>query len=178
MCKAVQEFEDIVNRLQQRMTCCIWRMLRDPDAVEDVMQDALVRIWRQFEKVRIHPNPPALVLRMCHQVVLDHLRRQKQSAVEKTGMSLTDRSGDFNGPLGIMMHDEELKRVLLEIKSLPARQAEALTLKALEGLSYRDIALAMACKESTVRQLIHKARRRLIQQIPEYLRENVPESKS
>lgn len=47
------------------------------------------------------------------------------------------------------------------VRALPAKQAQAVALRYLEGWSIVDIAHAMECAESTVKVHLHRARKRL-----------------
>ena len=57
---------------------------------------------------------------------------------------------------------QELRRVTSLIAALPAKCREAFTLRKVEGLSQRDIALRMAISESTVEKHIGRALRTLM----------------
>jgi RNA polymerase sigma-70 factor (ECF subfamily) len=52
-------------------------------------------------------------------------------------------------------------QVLDRIRALPEREREAIYLVFSEGLSHREAAQAMACRESTVSWYIHEARKKL-----------------
>ena len=68
-------FERVVAPLQERMTRCIWRVVRHGEDTEDVLQESLVKILAKMREVERHPNPQAFILRICLHSALDHLRR-------------------------------------------------------------------------------------------------------
>ena len=68
-------------------------------------------------------------------------------------------------PADILAHKEQRERILLAIQRLPKRESEAMTLLAVEDLSYAEIAEALGCRSSTVRVLIARARQRLRKQL-------------
>ena len=51
------------------------------------------------------------------------------------------------------------------LAALPARQREALWLRAVEGLSYAEVAAALEATESSVKALIHRARVSLVRAV-------------
>ena len=51
------------------------------------------------------------------------------------------------------------------LAALPERQREALWLRAVEGLSYAEVASALETTESSVKALIHRARVALVREV-------------
>jgi RNA polymerase sigma-70 factor (ECF subfamily) len=47
------------------------------------------------------------------------------------------------------------------LQALPLRYRSPLVLREIEGLSYREIAIALGCREGTVKSRINRARERL-----------------
>ena len=71
-----EEYDSLVRPIEGRMMRSVWRLAPDPDDAADVFQDASMKILRQWRKVRAHPNPQALVLRICVNAAYDFLRRK------------------------------------------------------------------------------------------------------
>jgi RNA polymerase sigma factor (sigma-70 family) len=153
-------YETIIEPIRHRMVHSIWRIVRDPDVVEDVLQTALESICKQWKKVQQHPNPTALVLRICINAACDFHRRGKRQPQEEQ-LSSESLASAQPTPRETLLEAEGRKKIIATIGKLPRRQAEALTLRALEELSYHDIAQAMGCCQSTARQLVSKARQNL-----------------
>ena len=159
------DFDTIIAPMRQRMVNAIWRVVRDPDATEDVLQEVLVRVVEHFGRVQRHPNPPALLLRMCVNAGIDHVRRVrgKRRTVSHNSLNeVTDRRGDA---LDASVQEETRTRIVAALAGLPRREGEVMTLFALEDLSTSEIAHAMNCRESTVRVWIARARARLKSQL-------------
>ncbi len=158
----IHDYESLIEPIRHRMVNTIWKLVRDPDDTEDAVQEALERIYKKFNKICRHPNPTALILRMCINTAYDHLRRtQRKQGRENTMDSSTSLSAPGPSPAESAAQKEQLHRVLEAVKKLPRREAEAILLLAVEGFSYSQTAEAMACREATVRSMIAKARRRL-----------------
>src|ERR1700744_6193269 len=60
---APDDFQRFVAPVQRRRVDGVWRIVRDVQETEDVMQEVLVQVFERFEEVRRHPNPTALLLR-------------------------------------------------------------------------------------------------------------------
>lgn len=107
------------------------------------MQDALAVMWRRRERVRSHPNPRALVPRVCTNAALDALRRRR---TESGRMAAELPDGVAAGPEGKpdagIEVGELVSRVRVALAQLPPRQATAVLLRVLEERPHEEIASA------------------------------------
>ncbi|MEO5958493.1 MAG: sigma-70 family RNA polymerase sigma factor [Opitutaceae bacterium] len=153
------EFDRLIAPMQERMVNCVWRIMHDSADTDDVIQEVLLQIWTKFAEVRRHPNPPALILCFCTHRALDH--RRKMRTRETTLNDFRIRAGDAppnSNPA--FAQAEQREQILAFLRQLPAREAEAISLHALEEMSPPEISAAMGCTESTVRVLLARARQR------------------
>ena len=112
--------------------------------------------------MRRHPNPQALVLRICVNAAYDTLRKKirRRHRIEMRAISMDppDRSLSASD---LVAGKETRTEVVNAIGRLPRRQAEAAFMRFVQDLSYSDIASALGCSEVTVRKHISRARIRL-----------------
>lgn len=155
-------YEEHIAPIRRRIVHSVWRIVRDPEDTEDVVQEVLVRILDRIEKIQKHPNPTAYILRMCVNQAIDHLRRtgSRRRLSEDLRKTVED-APDPSSPADKYAEEELREQVLAAIRDLPKREAEAIVLSAVEELSSSEIAESMGCRESTVRVLMMKARKRL-----------------
>jgi RNA polymerase sigma-70 factor (ECF subfamily) len=144
------------------MMRAVWRILRDPDEAEDAFQEALLTVWRRWDQVRRHPNPHALVLRICVHSAQDALRRKarRQKRLDAGGLpeAVEDQKPSAVQRLADAEQSTEVRRA---IAALPKNQAQAIQMHLVEEIPYGDIAEAMDCREVTVRKHVLRARARL-----------------
>lgn len=157
-------YEILIKPIEQQMIRSIWRIVRDPDDARDAMQEALATIWKRWERIQRHPNPQALVLKICVNAACDMLRRRirlgQHEASQPQDVEPTDPSPSANEELA----RQELKSEIMNaIGQLPANQAEAILMRFVQELPYQTIAAAMGCQEATVRTHIARGRARLCQ---------------
>jgi len=121
--------------LEERMVNCVWRIVRHPQDTDDVIQEVLLRVTQRFDTMRRHPNPTAWLLRTCVNAAVDHLRRRKTQpfSVEEAPEI---ESADAEAPDRSLVRKEQWIALLAFLRELPEREAEAITLHALEGLEY------------------------------------------
>ncbi len=68
-------YDELIAPMEATMTRSIWRVVRNAELAEDCLQDALAVIWKKRFQVRLHPNPPALILKICLNTAYDSLRK-------------------------------------------------------------------------------------------------------
>jgi RNA polymerase sigma-70 factor (ECF subfamily) len=136
----------------------IWRIVRDRELARDTLQDALTILWRRRDAVRTHPNPEALVLKVCINSACDSLRRlQRRRRLEsdEEEASAAPQSQDRpDGPWAGLL-EAEIRRA---ITRLPEHQATALLLRVIEDQPYATIAAALGCSAITARGHVMRGR--------------------
>ncbi len=152
-------YETYLAPLERRMLRTAWRLTRDPDRARDAQQDAVARIWKQRQRVRSHPNPAALVLRITIQAAIDGLRRERRR--RRAEGSAAASSWRAIAPAAAAEQREARAMVLEAVARLPRKQAVAVTLRVLEEQPYGTIAAALGCAEATARVHVLRAREKL-----------------
>jgi RNA polymerase sigma factor (sigma-70 family) len=156
------DYERLIVPIEQRMIRTVWRITRDPADAEDAFQDALLTVWKRWGRVRKHPNPHALVLRICINAAFDLLRRKARDLqVLETGADAEHIPDSSPSIFQEMSRAEQGTEVLRAVGRLSRNQAQALLMRAVEDVPYDDIAQAMNCREVTVRKHVARARAKL-----------------
>jgi RNA polymerase sigma-70 factor (ECF subfamily) len=157
-------FDQLIRPIEHQMMRSIWRIVRDPEMAKDTFQDSLAKIWKRLDRIRSHPNPHALILKICLNAAIDSLRkRTRLRQHEKTEPlhrfpSLSDTKNHE------ALESKKIEAEILEaINRLPRRQAVAVLMRIIQEQPYTVIAQAMECSETTVRIHVSRGRARLIQ---------------
>lgn len=155
------EYERLIRPMENRMIRVIWGITRNPEDAEEAMQEALGVLWRKWDRVRIHPNPEALVLRICinsaYDVLRRRLRRDKKQALNDVNRLMTVS----RTPADIAGSEECIGAIRTAIGQLSPPQATAVTMRLVQGLPYGDIGRALGCREDTVRKHVERGREKL-----------------
>jgi RNA polymerase sigma factor (sigma-70 family) len=155
-------YETYLAPLETRMLRTAWRIARDPDRARDALQDAMARAWAQRDRVRAHPNPGALVLRITIHAAIDGLRRERRRLrAEDRAEPAAWHASRPAGPATAAERNEVRALVLDAIARLPEKQAAAVTLRVLEEQPYEAIAAALGCAEPTARVHVLRGREKL-----------------
>ncbi|MGD0049041.1 MAG: RNA polymerase sigma factor [Bryobacteraceae bacterium] len=157
-----QQYERLIAPIESRMMRAVWRVIRDPNEVEDAFQDALLTVWKRWDRICKHPNPQALVLQICINSAHDALRRKlRQGRWLQAGAIPEDIPDSSPSVTQDISGAEQGALMLRAIGLLPKNQARAILMHAVEEVPYGDIASSMDCRESTVRKHVARARAKL-----------------
>ena len=157
-----QEYERLIAPLEDRMMRATWRICRDPNDTEDAFQEALLTVWKRWDRVCTHPNPQALILHICINAAHDVLRRKVREGRSLEAVAAPEDIPDSSAsPVEKISDAEQDTQVLRAIGLLPKNQARAILMHAVEEIPYGDIAAALDCREATVRKHVARARTRL-----------------
>ena len=72
------DYDALIRPLEPRMMRTIWRIVRQREAAEDALQDALAVIWKKRDIVARHPKPEALILRIAVTTAYDTVRKSRR----------------------------------------------------------------------------------------------------
>jgi RNA polymerase sigma factor (sigma-70 family) len=140
----------------------IWRVVRNPDVAEDCLQDALAVIWKKRSQIRLHPNPQALILKICLNTAYDSLRKlgrlRNQTDLSYLANSAAPRDYSADHDLELREIEEQVQEA---IRRLPRKRALAVMMRLIQEESFEAIAQALDCSEVTVRIHISRGRAQL-----------------
>lgn len=158
-------FDLLVLKYQQKVANLISRYIRDPSEVMDVSQDAFLKAYRALPAFRGESAFYTWLYRIAVNTVKNHLvaqgRRPPGDDVEAEvaeQMDMGVRLRDTGTPERLALTDEIAQTVQRALDDLPEDLRTAIVLRELEGMSYEEIATAMACPIGTVRSRIFRAR--------------------
>ena len=155
-------FDELIAPMQTRMMRSIWRIVRDADLAEDCLQDALAAIWKKRGRIRRHPNPPALMLKICLDAACDALRRRTRMRQQTDLSELGEAAVSLDQDAAQSLEARELTEYVQQaIRKLPRKRALAVMMRLIHDEPFEAIAQALDCSEVTVRIHISKGRAQL-----------------
>jgi RNA polymerase sigma-70 factor (ECF subfamily) len=152
-----KSYEILVKRYQKRVYRLAQRMVRDPDAADDVAQEAFIRAYYALNRYEQGRNFYFWLSRIAVNLALNHLSREKRF------VELPEDDANLAPELATDPTSEadasQLKaRIGKAIEDLPLHQRSVLLLRAQEGLSYQEIAQALSISIGTVMSRLSRAR--------------------
>lgn len=150
---------ELAARLLPRTLSQAQRMLSDRAEAEDVAQEAMMRLWRIAGEWRQgEAQVSTWLYRVTANLCTDRLRRRRRSVPLDAVAEPLD-----GAPSAVArMHTEARAKALSDaLAQLPPRQAEAVALRHLEGLSNPEIAAVMEIGVEAVESLTARGKRGL-----------------
>ncbi len=143
---------DAVNNFAQ------W-LARDRDLADDIVQDAMLRAFRAFERIRNEDAKPWLlqIVRNCHRTAIAQKKRRGHVPLPEEDDTST-MAAEGPDPEAVALRAGESRRLEAAIAALPEEFREALILREMEDLSYREIADAIGIPIGTVMSRLARAR--------------------
>jgi RNA polymerase sigma factor (sigma-70 family) len=135
-------------------------LCRDATAAEDVVQDAYLRAFRGFHGYR-GGDAKAWLFAVVRSSFLDWARGQRRwdaLTAEEAGEEIAD---DADSAEDLLLREADDAAVRAAVEALPDPFREALVLRELQDLSYRQIAEITAAPIGTVMSRLARARRML-----------------
>jgi RNA polymerase sigma-70 factor (ECF subfamily) len=154
-----QAARDLAVRLLPRVVAQATRMLADRTEAEDVAQDAMMRLWKIAPDWRQgEAEVSTWLYRVVANLCTDRLRRRRG------GVPLDQVSEPVDGQPSVaaqMQARIRLAALSEALAQLPDRQAQAVSLRHLEGLSNPEIAQIMDISVRSVESLTARGKRAL-----------------
>ena len=161
-------FDVLVLKYQHKLVKLVMRYVRNPAEAEDIAQEAFIKAYRALPQFRgdsaFYTWLYRIAINTAKNAVVSRDRSPVEYNVDRNNTD-TDESYDMQGrmkdsetPEGLVLTDEIRSTVNAAIDALPEDLRTAIVLRELEGLSYEEIAAAMACPVGTVRSRIFRAR--------------------
>lgn len=134
----------LINKHQQRLFSFIYSKIQDKDLTEDIFQDTFIKVIKTLKKGKYNEEGKFLpwVMRIAHNLVIDHFRKNKRLQKFQSSDSfdifsvLKDNSLDAEDNLIKNQIDNDV-RDLIEL--LPADQKEVLVYRFYNDLSFKEI---------------------------------------
>jgi len=134
-----------------------WRMLGDPTAAVDVVQEAFARAIPAIPRTTPGLNFKAWIFRIVINLCLRELNRRGRTFPSDDPEPLADAMLPRAEPSS---HYETREQLQAALDQLPDRYRQILLLREVEDLTYEELAEALELSEANVKVLLHRARAR------------------
>lgn len=157
---------ELAEEFEQRLADCptlAYRValgvLHNTAEAEDVAQEAMLRAYRNFHRLRDRDRFRAWLVRTAWRLALDRIRSAGRRE-RREQVVIGERGGDA-GLEGVLA-TREFERVLTAaLDELPEKLRLVIVLAAIEGYNTREVAKLVGVPEGTVKSRLHLARKRL-----------------
>lgn len=166
-------YDLLVLKYQRKIMRMLARMVRDPDEIEDVAQEAFIKAYRALPQFRGESAFYTWLYRIAINTARNwQAARSRRPAGENVienedgeTFSAVDSLTDINTPESMLASRQIVETVNAAMNALPEELRTAIVLREIEGMSYEDIAQSMGCPIGTVRSRIFRAREAIAAQL-------------
>ncbi|MBL6428126.1 MAG: RNA polymerase sigma factor [Maritimibacter sp.] len=131
-------------------------LTRNSAAADDLVQDTIVKAWKNFDKFKPGTNLRAWLFTILRNTFYSDLRKKKREVEDVDGAMASTLSEKPHHDGRLAMADFE--KVFAE---LPVEQREALILVGASGMSYEEAAETCGVAIGTIKSRINRGRARL-----------------
>jgi RNA polymerase sigma factor (sigma-70 family) len=151
-----EAFRAIHDRYRQRMFAYTRQMLSGSAVdAEDSVQEIFVRAYSGLRSSDRELALRAWLYRIAHNRCIDELRRPQSVATETIPATVPTAGAD---PVARLEQRDALQRLIADVQRLPDQQRSALLMRELAGMTYADVAGALAVSVPAVKSLLVRAR--------------------
>jgi RNA polymerase sigma-70 factor (ECF subfamily) len=148
---APEDFVCLYKEYQNLVRAVIFQ-ISGPEALDDLVQEAFIKIWTGLPQFRKESKFSSWVYRVSVNRALDYLRSQKQKS-EVRFFEATQAGSDF-----LEIHVSQREMVSKGLQSLTEEHRTVLVLSLMHDLSISEIAEIVEISEGTIKSRLHYAK--------------------
>jgi RNA polymerase sigma-70 factor, ECF subfamily len=156
-----EAFAMLLPRYRDKVFRLTFSMLRDRAQAEDTTQDIFLRVWRALPGYAAQASLSTWIYAISKNACLSELRKRRPQ------VSLDGDEDEYRPEVAALsVHDADdsaTVSVTQLLDQLPERYRQAVTLFYMEDKSYEQTAASLGLPLGTVKALLHRARKRLIE---------------
>ncbi len=160
-------FTFIQNKYKSRIKSLVRRMIKDPDDVDDLTQEAFIKAYNALDTFQFAYNFSAWIYRIASNSCIDFLRKKRFNTISLNQSIGGEDDLYIDIPTNDMTPDVEMiskerKKILNKaIEDLPDNYKEIIKLRHTEEMDYKEIADKLEIPLGTVKAHLFRARKLL-----------------
>jgi len=162
-------YRPLVLRYQNRLHGMVMGMIRNGEDAKDIVQMSFVKAYQNIHTFRVDSAFYTWLYRIAMNQVIDHCRKNKRRRTSSFEEAVAQRDEDgtmaeqhhAESPMRALTRKELHERIYAALDELSEDAREAILLREVEGLSYKEISDRMDIPEGTVMSRLFYARKKL-----------------
>jgi RNA polymerase sigma factor (sigma-70 family) len=136
---------ELIRRYQTKIYTSIYLLVKDDFLAEDIFQDTFIKVINTLKAGKYNEEGKFLpwVVRIAHNMVIDHFRREKRSPVINNGddFDIFEVLGNYDESIEErMVRNQTYTDLKTLIQLLPSEQKEVLIMRHYGEMSFKEIA--------------------------------------
>ncbi len=158
----IEAFEELFSSNYTRIYNLCYRMMRNSQDAEDMLQESMLKAWRKLKSFQRSSSFSTWLHRIAVNTCLDAIRKRKDNK------NSLDEMGEFGKEIAddtsSSFDERSVQRQAIEaaLMKLKERERVIIVLKDVQGYSYEEMAQILECPLGTVRSRLSRARNTMV----------------
>ena len=161
------EFNNIIHKHNRKLFAIAFRILRNRQEAEDVVQDVFLKMWMMGKKLDEYNDLCALGVTITKNSCLDMLRKWKHIKSDPDIM-ISANADPSPSPFEQIVSAEDENILAGIIEELPPLYRDLVQLREINGLSYEEISAMNDVNINTLRVTLSRARQMIREKYLKY----------
>ena len=168
----MKPYDELVTRHRGRIYAMIRNMVKNETDAWDLSQEVFIKAWQALPRFEVKARFTTWLYRIAHNAVYDFSRRRRpEGGGDELNDELLNRDridpaavstpSEARSPDEALAGDELREKIESALAKLSPEHREAVVLKDVQGLAYKEIAEVMDCSIGTVMSRLFYARQKL-----------------
>ena len=157
----LETFKIAVLPLREKLINFSLRMMQERADAEDIVQEALLKLWYIREKLDGYHSVEALAMQVTKNLTLDKLRARRPEGIDIDTLSIDSGA---RTPAEQLEQKDAAARIRWLISQLPTVQQTIIRMKDVDGYEIAEIAEITGSQVEAVRSNLSRARKRIREQ--------------
>lgn len=167
----LRAYDELVTRHRGRIFAMVRNMIHNEADAWDLAQEVFIKAWNALPRFEAKARFSTWLFRIAHNTVYDWTRKRRPESAGELNDEIFERSrieagastapSEAEAPDASLQHGELRAKIEAALAKLSPEHREAVVLKDVQGLSYKEIADAMDCTLGTVMSRLFYARQKL-----------------
>ena len=150
-----EEYNRTVNDLSHRLFGFVFKLTKDEEDANDLVQDAFMKLWSNRKKVEFK-KAKSWLFTTAHNAFINFIKKSNRQVRMEEGADISFES----------KNRFELKEIIdMAMEKLTDLQKSIILLRDLEGYNYKEIGEMLDLNESQVKVYLFRARKKIKDQI-------------
>ena len=166
-------WEEIVQRYNRRIYNLCYRFAGSADDAQDLTQEVFIKMYRTLNSYDVERGAfMTWVTTVTRNLLVDNFRKKKQDRMtdsldaaateHEDAMPLSEQIADKGAPPDTRVESREIRELVHRgLQKLSPELREAVVLRDLQDMDYREIAAVLKVPEGTVKSRINRGRAEL-----------------
>lgn len=161
-------FEELVKTYEKMVYNLCLRMTDDREEAFDLSQETFIKAWHAISLFKFESKFATWLSRIASNTCLDYLRKQKKRQTVSLTMEDDEENpverliaDDSTDPAALAEKSADREAVQKAFRELPDQDRLILSMRAIEDMSYQEIADALDMNVGTVKSRIARAREKI-----------------